>query len=68
LPPLPPGASLAHDGELERFGPYVIHYDPDTTITRVWRQDGKWVGADAYPVSVDDLIDAFERRTATGEI
>jgi hypothetical protein len=67
-PPLPPGASLAHDGELERVGPYVIHYDPDTTITSVWRQDGKWVGADAYPVSVDDLIDAFERRTAAGEI
>jgi hypothetical protein len=67
LPPLPPGASLAHDGELERFGPYVVHYDPDTTITSVWRQDGKWVGADAYPVSVDDLIDAFEHDSAAGE-
>jgi hypothetical protein len=67
LPPLPPGASLAHDGELERFGPYVVHYDPDTTITSVWRNDGVWVGADAYPVSVDDLIEKFEQRTAAGE-
>jgi hypothetical protein len=67
LPPLPPGCLLSHDGELERFGPYVVHYDPDTTITSVWRQDGKWVGADAYPVSVDDLIDAFEHDSAAGE-
>lgn len=68
LPPLPSNCSLSHDSELERFGPYIVHYDPDTTITSVWRQDGKWVGADAYPVSVDDLIDAFERDSAAGEI
>lgn len=68
LPLLPSNSSLSHDGELERFGPYVVHYDPDTTVTSVWRQDGKWVGADAYPVSVDDLIEPFERRTAAGEI
>lgn len=68
LPPLPPGLSLPDDGGLlERFGPYLAYTDPDTTLTSVWRADGAWVGADAYPVTAGDLIDAFERRTAAGE-
>jgi hypothetical protein len=68
LPPLPPGFSLPDDGGLlERFGPYLAYSDPDTTLISVWRDDGAWVGADAYPVSAGDLIDAFERRTAAGE-
>jgi hypothetical protein len=68
LPPLPPRLSLPDDGGLlERFGPYLAYSDPDTTLTSVWRADGAWVGADAYPVTAGDLIDAFERRTAAGE-
>jgi hypothetical protein len=60
-------STLPDDGLLERYGPYIAYLDPETAMTRVWTENGLWVGTATYPDTADDLIDAYERRTTSGE-
>lgn len=61
-------AALADGGLLGWHGAYLTYRDPDAGTAHVWSPTGAWVGTTTdTPAAVQDLIDAHERRTASGE-
>ncbi|MEV8435120.1 hypothetical protein [Streptomyces chartreusis] len=68
LQPVPqPDSTGAVPAALERYGPYVTYVDAATEHVPVWTETGTWVGVANNPIGVDDVIDAFERSTPTGD-
>ncbi|MEU9663521.1 hypothetical protein [Streptomyces chartreusis] len=61
------GTGHAATAVLERYGPYVTYVDAATEHVPVWTETGTWVGVADNPIGVDDVIDAFERSTPTGD-
>ncbi|WP_331722602.1 hypothetical protein [Streptomyces sp. NBC_00122] len=52
---------------IERYGPYVCWFDAeDSGEIPVWTEAGVWVGTAGDPSTLDELIEAFEQRQATG--
>ncbi|MGW0607782.1 hypothetical protein [Streptomyces sp. NPDC002640] len=59
-----PAAAVA-TAVIDRYGPYLCWFDDDTPV-EVFTEHGDWVGTAPEPNDLGDLIDAFERRQATG--
>ncbi|MET7973190.1 hypothetical protein ABZW44_08895 [Streptomyces mirabilis] len=49
---------------IERMGPYLIVFDPDTDKVPVFTEAGTWVGEadDADADDISDVIDRFEHE------
>ncbi|MFF3459605.1 hypothetical protein ACFYXH_35970 [Streptomyces sp. NPDC002730] len=52
---------VLHDMVVERYGPYVVVFDPDRDAVPVFTAFGKWVGEAESPDAIGDLIDAYEK-------
>ncbi|MFE0776779.1 hypothetical protein [Streptomyces sp. NPDC058861] len=54
-----PARHLA-DMVLDRYGPYLVIFDPDTDSVPVFTETGAWVGTAEHADAVTDLIHAHE--------
>ncbi|WP_086796389.1 GGDEF domain-containing protein [Streptomyces caniscabiei] len=52
---------------VERYASYMTLYDPEG-LTHVWHESGEQVGVTDDPSEISDLIHAYERPAASGEI
>ncbi|MFC8294350.1 hypothetical protein [Streptomyces sp. NPDC057250] len=48
---------------LDRYGPYLCVFDPDTDVVPVFATAGAWVGRGEHPDAITDLIHAHETGT-----
>lgn len=56
---------LSAYGYLERYTDYQAWNDPDTCLTSLWHESGQWVDSTDDPSTLNDLITAHRRRTAS---
>ncbi|MFC7796224.1 hypothetical protein [Streptomyces cinereoruber] len=48
---------------LDRYGPYICVFDPETDTVPVFTETGAWIGTAKNPDSITDLIHAYETDT-----
>ncbi|MFE5513993.1 hypothetical protein ACFQ9J_26015 [Streptomyces sp. NPDC056529] len=48
---------------LDRYGSYLVIFDPDTDAVPVFTEAGAWVGLAEHPDTITDLIHAYETGT-----
>ncbi|MFF9854265.1 hypothetical protein [Streptomyces litmocidini] len=57
-----PARRLA-DMVLDRYGPYLVVFDPEVDTVPVFTETGAWVGTAEHPDAITDLIHAYETGT-----
>ncbi|MDV5143232.1 hypothetical protein R1T08_02630 [Streptomyces sp. SBC-4] len=48
---------------LDRYGPYLVVFAPDTNEVPVFTETGAWVGTAEHPDAITDLIHTYETGT-----
>jgi len=61
------GSPMRGEMVLDRYGPYLVVFDADIETVPVFTATGTWVGTAKDPDLISDVVEAFERDTATGE-